>query len=418
MDDPRNVGRRLKEARHAAGLSQRQLSFAGCTPAYVSRIEAGERIPSLQLIHQFARRLDVSPEWLATGVEAARVPDDLVDAEVALRLGELEHAEELFRARLESDPRNPHALAGLGQAAFRREDMRLAIELLESAVDGRPAIVGDPSAVETLARAYAATGALEAAVALLQRAVEDAVAAHAIVEALRFRVLLANALIDSGSVGSAEQILAAAIRDSEAIRDPLAAARVFWTQSRLHTHHKDPKLGARYARRALEILERTEDNAYVAMAFHLLAFAEIEAGSPDAALEQLDRGRQLFGSTMTPRDEAKFAIEETRALLALDRLRDAAQSASEALGKIHALDPGDQGRGYVLVADVFAQNGDDERAIELLELAIELLEQAGRPYLVDAATKLADLLEAAGRPEQAFAVLRNAVAGVKTEAPV
>ena len=410
MDDARSVGRRLREARLACGLSQRALSFPGCTAAYVSRIESGERVPSLQLIHEFARRLGQSPQYLATGVEVAAVPDDLIEAEVALRLGEVEHAEEIFRARLEREPRNAAALAGLGQAAFRRDDVATAIDLLEqSLVLREDAVVSDPTAVETLARAYAGTGALEAAVALLERSVEQAAAAGALVESLRFRVLLANALIDSGSVGPAEQILAAAIRTSEEIHDPLAAARVFWTQSRLHTHHKDPNLGARYARRALEILERTEDDAYVAMAYHLLAYAEIEAGNPDEALGLLEQGRQLFGRTMTPRDEAKFALEETRALLALDRLKDAARIASQALGRIQALEPGDQGRAYVLLGEVFAQNGDSERAIELLELAVELLEESGRPYLVDAAGKLADALEAAGRPGDALTVLRRAV---------
>ncbi|HEY6054431.1 MAG TPA: helix-turn-helix transcriptional regulator, partial [Gaiellaceae bacterium] len=66
VDDPKSVGRRLREAREAAGISQRKLAFPGCTSAYISRIEAGQRIPSLQLIHEFARRLRVSPEWLAT----------------------------------------------------------------------------------------------------------------------------------------------------------------------------------------------------------------------------------------------------------------------------------------------------------------------------------------------------------------
>jgi transcriptional regulator with XRE-family HTH domain len=416
VDDPKSMGRRLREARLAAGLSQRALAFSGCTAAYVSRIESGARVPSLQLIHEFARRLGVPPEYLATGAEVDSLPDDLIDAQVALRLGEIDRAEQIFRERLEQEPRNPVALAGLGHAAYRREDPATAIDLLEQALALRDdAAVADPTAVETLARAYAGTGALEAAVVLLERAVEQADAHNAIVEALRFRVLLANALIDSGSVAHAEQILAAAIRESEEMHDPLAAARVYWTQSRLHTHHKDPKLGARYARRALEILERTENDAYVAMAYHLLAYAEIEAGRPEAALEQLEHGREIFGRTMTAREDAKFALEETRALLALDRLPQAARMASYALGKLSALDPQDQGRSYILLGEVFHRSGDQERAIELLELAVELLEEAGRPYVVEAASKLADVLEEAGRSDQALKVLRRAVAAGKSD---
>ena len=67
VDDPIAVGERLRQAREAAGLTQRELSFEGCTAAYVSRIEAGARVPSLQILHEFAKRLGVTPEYLATG---------------------------------------------------------------------------------------------------------------------------------------------------------------------------------------------------------------------------------------------------------------------------------------------------------------------------------------------------------------
>ncbi|HVW89217.1 MAG TPA: helix-turn-helix transcriptional regulator [Gaiellaceae bacterium] len=63
------VGERLREARVLAGLTQRQLSFDGCTAAYISRLEADARTPSLQLLHELAGRLGCDPGWLATGVQ-------------------------------------------------------------------------------------------------------------------------------------------------------------------------------------------------------------------------------------------------------------------------------------------------------------------------------------------------------------
>ena len=59
-DDPAAVGRRVYEAREAAGLSQRELAFPGCSAAYISRIERGERIPSLQVMRELARRIGIS----------------------------------------------------------------------------------------------------------------------------------------------------------------------------------------------------------------------------------------------------------------------------------------------------------------------------------------------------------------------
>jgi transcriptional regulator with XRE-family HTH domain len=67
VDDPQAVGRRLLEARAAADLSQRELAFPGCSAAYISRIERGERIPSLQVLRELASRCDVSETFLAWG---------------------------------------------------------------------------------------------------------------------------------------------------------------------------------------------------------------------------------------------------------------------------------------------------------------------------------------------------------------
>ncbi len=397
-------------------MTQRELSFHGCTSAYISRIEAGARTPSLQLIHEFARRLRVTPEYLASGVEAMDRGGDLVEAEVALRLGNLDHAAELYEQRLEVDSADPEALAGLGELALRSDRFREAIGYLERAIEARDgALVEDPRPVENLARAYAFVGVLEDAIALLERAAEDADRRNALVETFRFRVLLANALIDNGEFRRAELVVAQALKASQELRDPLATARVFWSQSRLHTHNDSPELGARYARKALEILERAENDSYVAMAYHLLAYAEIEAGKPQSALDQLERGREYFGQAITARDDAKFALEETRALLLLGQTSIAAQKAAVALGKIEALDPQDRGRAYMLLGDVFHTSGDDERALELLELAVEILEKDGKPYVVEAASRLAELLEERGRPDEALVVLKRAVSQARTQ---
>ena len=87
VDDPAAVGRRLRDARIEAGLSQRQLSFPGCSAAYISRLEAGDRVPSLQLLRKLAQKLSADEQYLATGEERIeQMPPELVEAEVELRL--------------------------------------------------------------------------------------------------------------------------------------------------------------------------------------------------------------------------------------------------------------------------------------------------------------------------------------------
>ncbi|HXF98660.1 MAG TPA: helix-turn-helix transcriptional regulator [Gaiellaceae bacterium] len=86
MDSAAAVGRRLQEARTGAGLSQRELAFPGCSPAYISRIERGQRTPSLQVLRELARRCGVSERFLAWG------RTDSVHEPVAEQIHALEHA--------------------------------------------------------------------------------------------------------------------------------------------------------------------------------------------------------------------------------------------------------------------------------------------------------------------------------------
>ncbi|HEX7626433.1 MAG TPA: tetratricopeptide repeat protein [Gaiellaceae bacterium] len=411
IDSPREFGVRLKAARERATLSQRQLAFPGCTAAYISRLEAGARVPSLQMVNQLAVRLDVAGEWLATGIEpVAAAPNDLFEAEVALRLGEVDEAERQFRAHLQpGDPARPAALGGLGQIAFRAERFDEAIDLLEQAIEARQGkALAAPGAVDTLGRAYAILGAMESAIALYERAAAEAREADASVEMLRFSVLLANALIDAGAYGRAESELATVMQIAEGFADPVANARVFWSQSRLHSMRSEPGLAARYARRALDILERTENDAYVGMAHQLTAFAEIEAGNYGEALELIERGRVLMGPDPGRRQEARFSIEEARALLGLGRSAEAARAAGRVLEVIDVMQPADRGRAYVTLADVFLGVGDRERARMLLGQALELLIEHGARLALDAGRRLADLLEEDGDTAGALEVLKRA----------
>jgi transcriptional regulator with XRE-family HTH domain len=55
--------------RRALGLSQRALAGEGVSYAYISRIEAGGRRPSVKTLRAIAPKLGVSVHWLETGVE-------------------------------------------------------------------------------------------------------------------------------------------------------------------------------------------------------------------------------------------------------------------------------------------------------------------------------------------------------------
>lgn len=412
VDDPVAVGQRLREARERAGLSQRQLSFPGCSPAYISRIEAGDRIPSLQLLREMGRRLGVSEDYLATGTERDDMTG-LIDAEIALRLDEADEAGAKFQEALEravSAEERARALAGLGQLAFRQSNPREAVARLEEARRVAPDDLPEhPVWADTLGRAYAMLDNMDAAIAIFRESLEAAERRDDPVESVRFAVLLANALIDKTEFDEAEQLLERTLELAPDSRDPIFQARIFWSHSRLHTFQKNSATAARYARRALELLELTEHTYYAARAHQLLAHIELDRNHPDEALDLIRQGIAMLADSGTKVDHALFRLEEARALLQLGERDEAAAIAMESAGVLADASPFEAGRGYTVVAEVFQELGDTAKARELYELAAEILAPAKSRYVLEVYQKLAELLEAEGRKDEALEVLKKAV---------
>ena len=414
VDDPHAVGRRLREARERAGLSQRQLSFLGCSPAYISRIEAGDRIPSLQLLREMGRRLGVSEDYLATGKEREDEASALIEAELALRLDDPEVANKLYVEALEraaTKDERAEALAGLGQIAFRVGKPREAIARFEEArVLWQDGLTGHPGTADSLGRAYAMVDQMESSIAIFRESLSAAEQQDDPAETIRFAVLLANAYIDTDDFVAARALLESTVSLAPDSKDPIFRARVYWSHSRLHTLQGDSVRAARYARKALNLLELTEHTYYTALAHQLLAHIEVDRHHPEDALELVEKGLALLGESGNPLDQALFRLEEARALIQLGRLEEAASTAMEASAQLAEGSPHDAGRGYMLIGDVFQELGEPAKAQELYELAAQVLEAIPGRYLSEVYQKLAALLEADGKKDEALGVLKKAVA--------
>src|SRR6266436_6021591 len=102
---PESIGQRLRGLRLERQLSQRELASPGVSYAYISRIEAGARRPSVKALRQLARKLSVSVEYLETGSDLREVDERelrLADAELELRLANNPaNAEEKLRTILD-----------------------------------------------------------------------------------------------------------------------------------------------------------------------------------------------------------------------------------------------------------------------------------------------------------------------------
>ena len=421
VDDPVAVGRRLREAREAAGLTQRNLSFDGCTAAYVSRIEAGARVPSLQILHEFAKWLGVSPAYLATGrTDGDDLSSELLEAELALRLGDVTRADQLYaaaRANADSPAAEARVELGLGRLALRRGEIAEGIELLERAVQSPALAPGDASAAaNVLGRGYVMQSRYDEAFAIFERFLDEARNRRDHFDEIRFSVLLANAYIDHGDYGRAHATLGEVLDVARQTVDPLLQASLYWSQSRALLSEGEPDRAAEYAQLALATLQASEQTLEAARVLQLLAFIENDRGNPEAALELVEEGEPVVAAAGETTDAAMFAVERARALAALGREKEAVGLLLATVPRLVAAAPRDAGRAYCAVADILREQGDTSHALELYELAVDQAPVPSR-HVAAALTAMAEIREERGETQLALDLLKRALAA-RAGAPV
>ncbi|HZS31022.1 MAG TPA: transcriptional regulator [Gaiellaceae bacterium] len=412
VDDPTAVGERLCQARQAAGLTQRQLAFPGCTAAYISLIEAGKRIPSYQILLEFGRRLGVKADYLATGANGDIEEDPLFDAELAARLGDREHARAAYQAIIAGGDRPglvARAQLGLGLLAFESGEHTDAIDLLERGLAGTPPGPKTAVAADRLGRCYALTGRFDEALALFSLYLTAAKDRSDSLDSIRFAVLLANTQIDRCDYGAAEVVLSSILEQAKDATDPTERAFVYWTQSRLHSAQGEPELAGRYVRLALAALEQTEHTDYVANAFLLLAMIENDQGHNAEALGLLDQAEPAVRSSGNRYNVGRLELERARAELGLGHAEAAAARALGSLPLLADSSPTNTGRSYLLAASIFRDLGDEAKALELYELAAESFPAQDR-HAAEAFQAMAEIAKAAGRTDEALEYLERALA--------
>jgi tetratricopeptide (TPR) repeat protein len=351
----------------------------------------------------------------ATTVGDAALAELLSDAAEALRRDRVTDAHKLYTRALEEAP-NEHfrgaALEGLGQVAYGSGRPRESVQLLEQALALLGGTVAErPALAEALGRAYAETGDLERATIVFEECRRRFRVEGDRVNEVRFACLVGYAHTDRGKFAEAERVLASTLAAGEGLDDPLVRARLCWAEARLRGERGQTAIAAERAREALAILRTTDEEESIGLTHELLASLYIDLGRAEEALTLLREGWPLLINHATPLQAAHYRIEEARALAALGERDGAAAVAMRVAAQLDGTHPGDAGRAYVLLGEIFADLGDVTRARQLYESGIALLKEQGPSrYLASAYKRLGELFETAYRTEDAVGVLARALA--------
>ncbi len=415
------IGERLRRLRTERGLSQRELSSPGVSYAYISRIEAGARRPSVKALRMLARKLGVSAEFLETGSElgAGEARElRLADAELRLRLdGDSDEAAATLRAILDDSITAGDALAAtrariaLGLAAHAAGRPDEAIVLLEQAIDSElVSPTTRPDAWASLGHAYAITGRTGRSVTLLEEALERVTTEAPTDTAgqVRFASYLSQALTDGGQFERAQSVLEDALGRTDGDEDPYTRVRIYWGLGRLAMNESKPLSALGFFRRAVALLEATEDTLHLARAYLSCGWVMIEGGQAKEAGAQLERAERLLAGQAENVDRVMLCAYGARRALLLGRPEDALKLAREALELAGDTLPEDRGQAMLTLAEALAALGD-AAAEEAYRKAAEHIEAAGPPrFRADAYRGWARLLRAQGRESEALDLLERA----------
>jgi len=374
------IGRRIREARHRAGLTQQQLAGDRYTKAYVSALETGIARPSMVALNHIAERLNLPASHFI-------------------------------------DESNP--------AWTRLEvDMQLASGEWQTAADGYQALLDDP--VDEASRADILRGMAEA-LARLDRGKETIAAAS---EAARIyglasrdadaalaRYWLAYGLYQSDNEPDARSLLNALL---EQVRGGLHVEPDF--EMRLLTSLAAVESRAGEAARALSYLEQArglaadlDDRRRAAFLFNL-AIGYREVGDFEAAIRTGTQGMALYRAAGAIFESARIENDLALAYLATGQIDRARELAGDARVQIEST--GDE-RWMAAVADTEAQvalaAGDTRGALRLAADARNYAERSGNE-LANLAARLtqARAMRADGQLEAAEQHFADAAAQART----
>lgn len=417
-----SIGDRLRRLRLEHGLSQREIASRGVSNAYISRIEAGTRTPSVKAIRKLAEKIGVTPEYLELGIDATPREDRelrALRAELALRLDDdADTAAQLLGAVVEDAEREGDVRAAtrarllLGLAAGRRGAHQQALDQLLPLIKSvRLEPASYPELYIAASRCLCSLDRQNEAAEFLRNALANVeeLAGPGSALAAAFASELASLLNQSGRREEATRLLTRTLALAERPREPWERARVFRAQALLASEANDLRGELEALRKALAMLEASEGTHALAHAHLLYARMLTEAGNADEALANLEQAEALLAGSQTPAESFRIQRERARAALKRAKPEDAIALARAALAITDGGDEAGRGEAHGTLAEGLAATGQIAAAETEVGEALALLRSTDPRAAGELLRWWAKVLRRNGRNDEAFAALEDAL---------
>jgi tetratricopeptide (TPR) repeat protein len=423
--EPAILGRRLRNARVAAGLTQTEAAGGDASTAYISRIEAGQRRPDLKLLGHIADRLGTTIEELLVGItrdKRAELRLELDYAELSLSSGSPQEALDRSAAILAELPDagvaelerpakfvRAFALESIGQL----DDAILALEEL---TDKPPNDLSWLRGLIAMSRCYRESGDLAMAIEVGERAGDtiEQRGLAGLAEAMQLTLTVAAAYFERGDTGHAVRLCKRTIKRAEELDSPTARGSAYWNASVMFSRQGAVHEALTLAHKAIALFEQDSDARNLARLRTELANMQLRLDPPEAqsAKEGLERAaREMDWSSASPIDKADTQLALARANLLLGDVETAAEQSASSYRIAREQAPLSAAEALVLQGQISASRQRTADAAATYKEAILLLSGVGADRrAAELWFELGGLLQDVGEAGAALDAYRRAAA--------
>jgi len=407
-DLAKQIGTKLRTARHAAGLTQQQVAAGRYTKAYVSALENGLIKPSMAALRFLAVRLGTTPSELLAESDTrwARL-----DSELRLAAGDWQSAADGFSELLDTaqGAERGRVLVGLAEGLYRlgRGDEAVAIASEATELLGKAGLTSEARQ----ARYWLAAGHHQAdnpseARRLFEQLLADDTEAVPLGPDLRVRLLiaLASVLTHAGEPKSALGLLEEARGIGADLDDRRRGAL-------MHSLALDMEAAVRNGLQSLALYRSAEAVVEIATIENELALIFVGLGNLAQARRHSQAARREFERLDNEFALASISETEGRIALAAGDSGAAGERASAAVEL--ARRSGNQKAeisGLLTQARAHRLRGDHAEAGVVLGVAADLARSGPKPRLREILTEWSELVAESGDVKRAYELSREALA--------